>query len=315
MTATILDAALDYAARGWPVLPLHSVRDGRCSCGNRDCGKSRGKHPRTSGGFTDATTDANAIREWYRHWPDANVGIRTGAESALVVLDIDPRNGGDESLLELERRLGPLPPTVLALTGGGGRHFYFKHPRTRRIACARNFGGFNGLDLKADGGFIVAPPSRHASGREYAWEVTAHPDDVPLAPFPPALLALAAEDRASARVAYKAEQWDGTLPARAREAIRASPRLHRRFDRDATGLRDTSASGVDASLATMLALARVDAADVESALRASRAASGLPPRPASYYRSTVGMALEAARQRGESARRLGHAIVEGLRHA
>jgi hypothetical protein len=315
MTAATLDAALAYARRGWPVLPLHGVRAGGCSCGNNDCGKSTAKHPRTSAGLLDATLDEAQIRTWWRWWPDANVGIRTGAESALVVIDVDPRNGGDESLHDLERRLGPLPPTVLALTGGGGRHFLFAHPQTRAVACARNFAGFAGLDLKADGGYVVAAPSLHASGRSYCWDVGAHPDDVALAPFPSALLALAAEDRASARVSYKAEQWDGTLPARASAAILASPRIRRRFDRSTEGLRDDSPSGVDASLATMLALARVDAADVESALRASRAAAGLPPRLPSYYRATVGMALEAAQQRHESARLLGIAIVEGLRHA
>ncbi len=70
-----LDAALDYASRGWPVLPLHTARShARCSCGRADC-SSPGKHPRTEHGVKDATTDENTIRSWWKEHPTANVGI------------------------------------------------------------------------------------------------------------------------------------------------------------------------------------------------------------------------------------------------
>jgi putative DNA primase/helicase len=89
MTAlSLLECALHFAGRKWHVFPLHSVRDGRCSCGH-DCGKNAGKHPRLKGGFKVATTDAAQIEAWWRKWPDANIGIATGAISGVVVVDVD----------------------------------------------------------------------------------------------------------------------------------------------------------------------------------------------------------------------------------
>ncbi len=109
-----LIAALDYARRGWPVIPLHTLTADGCSC-HHEC-SSVGKHPRTKHGLKDATTDKESIRSWWDEWPDANVGIVAGAESGLVVLDVDPRHGGDESLRRLERVLGrgnrPPPPRL-----------------------------------------------------------------------------------------------------------------------------------------------------------------------------------------------------------
>jgi len=128
------------------------------------------------------------LSDWWTQWPDANVGIATGQDSGLVVLDVDPRNGGDESLRDLQRLHGSLPPTVEAITGGGGRHIYFRHPGPCTIP--NRTGILPGLDVKADGGFVVAPPSRHISGGQYAWELSSHLDDVPLAPLPPWLMKL-----------------------------------------------------------------------------------------------------------------------------
>src|SRR5262245_17069661 len=90
----ILTTALSYAARGWPVLACHSVQDGRCSCGNTAC-EHAGKHPRTAHGVKDATTDPATITAWWQQWPDANVAIATGAVSGLVIIDVDPRSGGN----------------------------------------------------------------------------------------------------------------------------------------------------------------------------------------------------------------------------
>ena len=73
-------------------------------------------------------TDPDQIRAWWRSRPDSNIGIRTGAESGLIVLDVDPDHGGDESLAQLEALQGPLPATVQQRTGGGGRHYLFQHP-------------------------------------------------------------------------------------------------------------------------------------------------------------------------------------------
>jgi hypothetical protein len=182
----VLDAALKYARRGWRVLPVHSIRAGCCTCSHPDC-KSSGKHPRTAHGASDATTDPAIIMEWWRRWPDVNVGIATGAASGFVALDIDPRHGGDDSLADLERRHGPLPETIESLTGGGGRHILLAHPGTR---VPNKAGLAAGLDVRGDGGYIVAPPSLHTSGQRYTWEGCRHPDDVPLAPVPGWVLAL-----------------------------------------------------------------------------------------------------------------------------
>ena len=139
-----------------------------------------GKHPRTVHGLKDATTDELRIQAWWSQWPDANVGIITGAKSGLVILDIDPRNGGDDSLAELERTHGLLPKTIESLTGGGGQHLFFQHPggsiKSNSLA--------EGIDIKADGGYVVAPPSSHRSGEPYRWEGAGHPDDISLAPLP-----------------------------------------------------------------------------------------------------------------------------------
>lgn len=185
--------ALEYAARGWRVFPLHSVADGRCSCGLRDC-RDAGKHPRTEHGLHDACLDPSRITWWFAKWPDANLGIAAGATSGLVVLDIDPRHDGDESLAELQRRHGNLPATAEVLTGGGGRHLYFAHPGDgARLRNRAGLAGLAGLDVRGDGGYVVAPPSLHASGQRYAWAQSSDPTRIALAPLPSRLTTLISE--------------------------------------------------------------------------------------------------------------------------
>lgn len=183
-----LGAAISYAARGWFVLPLYGIRDGLCTCGNAECNGFAGKHPRLREWTERATTDPDVLRGWWTKWPESNVGILTGFRSGLVVLDVDPRNGGDDSLERLIRDHGPLPETVESLTGGGGRHILFGHLGGK---LPKKAGLRPGLDLCADGAQIVAPPSVHRSGRTYAWELAHHPDDVELAKLPVWLAVLA----------------------------------------------------------------------------------------------------------------------------
>jgi hypothetical protein len=101
------------------------------------------------------------------------VGILTGRESGLVVIDVDVRHGGDTSLEALEAAYDRLPATLTAHSGGGGRHLYFQHPGGH-IPTSAQLGGFSGLDVRADGGYIVAPPSLHQSGQQYRWEEPVH---------------------------------------------------------------------------------------------------------------------------------------------
>jgi len=84
----LLTAALNYANRGWPVFPCYWPIDGRCACGAHDC-TSEGKHPLTQAGFKDASTDELLIRAWWEKWPQANIGLPTGAPTSIAVVDVD----------------------------------------------------------------------------------------------------------------------------------------------------------------------------------------------------------------------------------
>ncbi len=180
-----LETALRYAERGWKIVPLRWPVDSRCSCKEGvNCG-SPAKHPLTENGFHDASADPEVIRRWWARWPRANIGIRTGAESGIIVLDVDSYMGGEESLADLSRDKGPLPPGPEVQSGGGGRHLYFKHPGIRVTKGKLS----PGLDLQADGALIVAPFSEHVSGRRYSWD--SDTKDLPLPDMPPWLIELA----------------------------------------------------------------------------------------------------------------------------
>ncbi len=125
--------------------------------------------------------------------------------SGVVVLDVDPRNGGDEALAALETRHGPLPATWRVLTGGGGEHVFFRHPGNPVNNAKGRLGP--GLDLKADGGYVVAPPSEHMSGQRYALSIDHHPDEVPLADAPDWLLATAPTLRGARRSQSPSKLW------------------------------------------------------------------------------------------------------------
>jgi hypothetical protein len=167
---SFLDAALDYLHRHWSVIPM----------------RERDKRPMIRWlEFQQRQASEAEVAGWYRRWPQANVGIVTGALSGLVVLDVDPRHGGDQSLAEWQREHGPLPQTIEAITGGGGRHLYFSHPG----GVIHNRAGLAaGIDLRGDGGCVVAPPSIHASGHTYRWRSGHGAGQIPLAAMPGWLL-------------------------------------------------------------------------------------------------------------------------------
>ncbi len=163
--------------------------EGHCACGRKHQGRDVGKVPLTKHGLVDATTRESTIQSWWRRWPNANIGLVTGTASSIVVLDVDVDREGDVLLAALEGQFGELPATPESLTGGGGRHVLFAHPG-QPIRNAVSVGGLDGLDIRADGGYIVAPPSLHQSGRCYEWDASRHPDDVKLSPLPDWLLSL-----------------------------------------------------------------------------------------------------------------------------
>jgi Bifunctional DNA primase/polymerase, N-terminal len=179
-----LDAALDLAAYGLAVFPLNfpkPQRDGTlaCSCGRSDC-ENPAKHPfglRAPNGFKNATLDYQRITQWWRRYPQLNIGVATGD---VIVLDVDPRHGGFDSLAELEAEHDVLPHTWTVRTGGNGRHLYFAGPSG--VTIRNSVGRLGpGLDIRGAGGFSIAPSSRHISGARYSWEA---PDEAPLAPMP-----------------------------------------------------------------------------------------------------------------------------------
>ena len=172
----------EYVTRfGWKIFPVHGVIQGRCTCGKTNC-QNPGKHPRTSNGFKDATTDLAVIREWWRMWPTANIGVATGRISGIFVVDIDPRNGGFQSMetFETERPDGSLPGTLTALTGGGGRHLFFKYPTDGVVPSRKPW--IPGVDIKSDGGYVILPPGTHISGGRYEWLNVAHATTVQAPP-------------------------------------------------------------------------------------------------------------------------------------
>lgn len=158
----VLKAALIYAQRGWYVVPVHAVTEqGVCTCGNLQC-KNPGKHPVTQNGVDDSTTDAGQIRQWWTRYSFASVGIDCG-RSGILGIDIDPRNGGDITMREVEAKHGELGDALTVSSGGGGLHHYFARP-------AGDFRGAlgPGVDVKSHG-YLIAPPSKHVSGGEYTW--------------------------------------------------------------------------------------------------------------------------------------------------
>lgn len=174
------EATLLYASLGWHIIPLS------------------GKVPVQRDWPNQATIDSEQLAKWFGpggQYKQHNIGMVCGPKSGVIVLDVDPRHGGTESLDRLESEHGRLPDTVEAITGGGGRHVIFKHPEGLKIGnSSKRLGA--GLDIKSAGGQIVVAPSIHPdTGREYAWELSSLPGEVPLADLPPWIIAALEPDQ------------------------------------------------------------------------------------------------------------------------
>jgi putative DNA primase/helicase len=164
-------AAADYGQQDIPIIPL----------------RPRSKVPATPHGKKDATSDPQQIATWFPPDTSHNIGILTGERSRLLVLDIDPRNGGEASFDRFERTYGPLPATKRAITGGGGFHLFFRLPEgATGLGDRPGVAGYDGVDIKCDG-YVVAAPSIHPdTGKAYAWDA-----DAPIADAPEHLIELA----------------------------------------------------------------------------------------------------------------------------
>jgi putative DNA primase/helicase len=174
------EAALMWAARGVPIMPLYTPDErGICDCRDGAKCKSPGKHPRTYTGLKEATTDSKTILKWFRQTPDANVGGLTGEASGVLVVDIDPKSGGDLSLTDLTEAYGDeWLDTLKVRTGSGGFHFFFEYPKGLDL---RNTAGkiAPGIDTRANGGYVVLPSSKHVSGNLYELIDDARPRPLP----------------------------------------------------------------------------------------------------------------------------------------
>jgi len=261
--ATSLDpceSALGYAARGWPVLPLHSPCSSGCSCGQDGC-SSVGKHPRLADGVHGASRRPETIAAWWRRWPDAGVGVATGGQ--LVVLDVD----GDAGRASLRGRV--LPPTPTVRTGNGW-HYYYRTPWP--VPC--RVGLLEGVDVRGVGGYVVAPPSLHASGRRYSTAPGLGFNEVEFARLPAWLLAVL------------------TAPAAPRP-----PQHWQALVRDGVG--EGSRNATVASLAGHLLRRDVDARVVLELLAAWNEGRCRPPLSAAEVERTVDSVARAeARRRG-----------------
>ena len=161
----VLNQAKQYISLGWEVLPIHRPLNGKCSCDKEECSSS-GKHLACKHGFKDASKELKTCTSWFEK-DNRNIGIKTGKETGLLVLVIDPSNDGNRTLDALEEQHGRLPETLVAETGGGGLHYYFNYPKDTNIKSRSNV--YPGIDIKADGGYVVAEPSIHSSGQPYAF--------------------------------------------------------------------------------------------------------------------------------------------------
>ena len=163
MSNQFLDAAIQYASKGMAVFPL----------------KPRAKEPLTKHGVKDATTNFNTIEKWWTKHPTANIGIACGQRSGgLLVIDLDEKDNGisgSDTLHNWESENGELPETVRSITGKGGAHILYRIDHVEK----NKIGLLEGVDIRSDDGYIVAPPSVHPNGRRYEWEYD--PDEYEIA--------------------------------------------------------------------------------------------------------------------------------------
>ena len=217
-----LYVVLLVAEEKWELYPIHGVdADNVCACPRGAVCPDTGKHPTTPHGFNDASSDPERIAEIFARWPGDNVGLKTGRASGTVIIDVDPRDGGMETLRRLQAEHGYFPPTRLHATGGGGFHYVLGYPEGVKELPSRTIGP--GVEVKADGAGVVLPPSIHASGGRYDVLI-----DAPLAPLTWWVAELARELRVLPGGAQQPTESRFKLPERIHET--ASPRNRTLFN-------------------------------------------------------------------------------------
>jgi len=163
-----LEWALFYASEcAVPVFPVHGTVANLCDCGQIEC-RNPGKHPRTQHGLKDATFEIDQVRAWWSQWPTANIGMPTGQHSLYWVLDIDLPDG-EKSFEKLVASQSVLPDTATSVTGSGGRQLFFLYHTDTPVYNTSSSIAPN-LDVRGEGGYVILPPSRHITGRNYHWQ-------------------------------------------------------------------------------------------------------------------------------------------------
>lgn len=196
---------LSYANMGWPVLPI----------------QREAKRPQFPYTVYDATTDHDKLVSMMREHPDCNIGVAAGKPIGCFVLDVDPRNGGFDSLAMLELQHGPLPKTPRARTGGGGEHYLFRLPD---MSLCGKISGYPGIDIISTGRYFLVAPSTTKDGGKYRWMDS--PWMTPVADAPDWLLHLIVvvpEMKTSVDDGACQVNTLGTAEARARAWMRAAP--------------------------------------------------------------------------------------------
>lgn len=285
----VLTAALVYAEVGWPVLPVAGMVAGSCGCRARARCTHPAKHPLIKDGTRSATVDVEQVRDWWRYWPWAGIGIVTGGRSHLVVVDIDPRHGGTDTLEALVERRELSAATLTARTGSGGLHLCYRLPPGRQAGNTSGrlpgTGDTPGIDVRGDGGYIVAAPSSHDSGGRYQWD-----------PLSPTLRAapsctLRPESRSSTSTDTRRPARRGAGTGYAQRALDGELA---RITTAAEGVRNDTLNRAAFSLGTLVGAGALDRPDVENALSSAAEAVGIPAREADR---TIRSGLDAGESR------------------
>lgn len=288
---TLKAAAVAYASKGIKVFPLWTVSGGVCTCSDgQRCG-SPGKHPRVPNGVHQATTNMFTVTSWWERWPHANIGMPAGA-NRLAVIDVDPEHGGESVLTQLDQWCVQhgvdMWATRTVRTGSGGLHFLYREPDGGIPSKTAAFGE-RGVDTRGRGGYIVAPPSLHASGERY--ELISDPM-IPLAPWPDILTPLLEPKQAVGQ--HAAPPTTPANPVRGDRWARAA------LDAEATTLRGMTAENSGRNQALNIAAYKMgrrvgagmlDAGDVFNVLTA--AASGWKGHTPREIEATVRSGLRA----------------------
>lgn len=327
MTNPLLEAALAYAARGWPVFPCNPRVDPpdtpskqRKSKAPLVAGPSRDGNDKPipqTGGLWRASTDPDQIRAWWTQYPKALIGMPTGARSGVIVIDLDPKDAPLETVLAtLHKAVGPLPQGPRTETQSGGLHIWFKVPDEGEIP-KNSAKRLERIDWRGDGGYVIVPPSTMADGKAYRWLVS--PDDLAFPEAPMEVLDLVYQRGAFARVRQDTVGSADGAPAQRPPRISDDPAeiairkyAHGALDRvraDAAGApkgrRGTELNSAAFAMGPFAELGLLTEREVTAALQDAADACGLTATDGAHERDAkIERGLAAGRLKGE---------IDGLR--